>query len=339
MTTSVPVTVRDGEPFGLPAIGPEVARAIVDEAVARYFRKVRSRIPEFIARNYRLAGAMEIHRQAIGHDLWRAPLNAALVGPALMVKGVAWGVEKAGRRRTADWLRAREIFMRTDVSREIEWRLHTELFQLPHDDGDRVSRRDALGEEILRDARLLSALEALNGPWGAYERERLNQKLAESLAIYTNSRFAAGEIANAVLTAGAGAAFLHQFTPGVWTLGPGLAQVIAQKIVAGTLPFGEIIGTLWHSLTPAAPGAALTAASTTGVLAIMAVFSAVSGVITDPLQEALGINERRLLALTDALEKAFLGDENARLVARDAYAMRVAELLDWIVAAWRFAKA
>jgi hypothetical protein len=182
-----------------------------------------------------------------------------------------------------------------------------------------------LAGEILADPRVAEILDLLNGPWGEGERTRLEGKLAQSLAIYTNSRFAAGEIANLLLTSGVGAAALHQATPGVLTLGPALAGWVAEKLAAVTLPHGTLSG-LYHAIVPA------------GVLLGTAVFSAVSGVVTDPLQKALGLHQRRLVMLLDVLERGFLGEDEAELVLRDQYVVRLAELLDLAVAAWRFAK-
>jgi hypothetical protein len=334
--TSVPI-VDSRIARQVPDAKPELARQIVNDAIRRYFRKRRSKIPEFVERNYSFNGALETHRNALGHDLWRAPLNAALVGPAVALKGMAWGFDQAGQKDVGAWLRSREIFMRTDVAREIEWRLQSQLLELPFRDGQRVYERDALAAEILADPRVAGILDYLNGPWGERERLRLESKLSQSLAIYTNSRFAAGEIANLVMTSGIGAAALHQATPGVLTLGPALATWVAEHFGAAGVPHGVLIG-LWHALIPASPGIGLTALATGSVLVATAAFSAVSGVVTDPLQKALGLHQRRLVALVDALERGFLGEDEAQLVTREQYVVRLAELLDLAVAAWRFAK-
>lgn len=334
--TSVPI-VEARSAAQLPDARPELARQVVDDAIRRYFRKRRSRIPAFVERNYSFAGALDTHRNAIGHDLWKAPLNAALVGPAVALKGIAWGLDKAGRAETGEWLRSREIFMRTDVAREIEWRLQTELLELPYRDEGRVFQKDALAAEILSDPRVAGVLDYLNGPWGERERQRLENKLSQSIAIYTNSRFAAGEIANMVMTSGLGIAALHQVTPGVLTLGPALAGWVADKFTGATLPSGALTALL-HTVVPAIPAAGLTAIATGGVLVGTALMSAVSGLVTDPLQKALGLHERRLVALVDALEQGFLEEGDGRFVTREQYVGRLADLLDIAMAAWRFAK-
>lgn len=339
MSTSVPhAEARKAHGPVSPLVSSALARRVVDDAVRRYFAKRREKVPGFIATHYSLLGALRMHRRALGHDLWRAPLNAALVGPALALKGAAWVSDKAGRAGVGRWLRAREIFLRTDVARALEWRLLTELLELPAVDANRISKRDALADEILADKRLLSVLSLLDGPWGAQERERLDVRLRETIAIYTNNRFAIAEIANMGLTAGVGAAVLHQATPGIWTLGPALAGFLTTQLAAAQIPTGLAAGAAAAAAAPVVPGAALTVATTAAVMSATAAVSAVSGVVTDPLQKLLGLHERRLMRMLEALERAFLGADDAAFVTRDEYVMRVAELVDMALSAWRFAR-
>lgn len=324
-------------PAGLPpSVEAQTVRAVVDEALARYFAERRRRVPDFIERTYSLSGALRTHRKALGHDLWRAPLNAALVGPAVALKGIAWGAERAGRRETAQWLRARQVFMETDVARELSWRLHTELLELPFQDRGRVSRKDALADEILSDPRVAPCLAQLEGAWGLAERERIDARLAEASAIYSNGRVAATEIANLVVTSGIGALTIHQVTPGVLTLGPALASALAERAAAASLPPG--LAMVWPLIAPATPGLTASAATTAFVLATSALFSAVAGVVLDPMQKALGLHERRLETLLTALERGFRGDGDARFAVREEYVARLGDLFDLAAMAWRVAR-
>jgi hypothetical protein len=200
MRSSVPKIDPRNIGHGPPVHGESLAREIVAGAIRRYFIARRSRIPAFVVRNFGWKGALSLHRKAFGNDLWRAPLNAALVAPAVAIKGIAYAFEKAGRRETARWLMSREIFLDTNVAREIDFRLHDELFELPYANGGRVVAKDALAGLILADPRTKAALAALNGPWGEAERRRLDARLREALAIYMQSRIAVSEIANVGLT-------------------------------------------------------------------------------------------------------------------------------------------
>ncbi|MCY4500924.1 MAG: hypothetical protein OXE57_05125, partial [Alphaproteobacteria bacterium] len=45
--------------------------------------------PDFVRRNFRLRGTLELHRRAVGRDLLRAPANIALAGPNLALEAAA----------------------------------------------------------------------------------------------------------------------------------------------------------------------------------------------------------------------------------------------------------
>ena len=319
MRTSVPEIDPRDIGHGPPVHGESLAREIVAEAIRRYFIARRSRIPAFVARNFGWKGALSLHRKALGNDLWRAPLNAALVAPAVAIKGIAYAFEKAGRAQTARWLKSREIFLDTNVAHEIDFRLHDELFELPYANGARIVAKAALADLILADPRAKAALATLNGPWGEAERRRLDARLREALAIYMQGRIAVSEIANVGLTLSVGAGLLHQVTPGILTLGPALADVVAKSLALSA-------------------GAALTAAATGAALVASAAFVAASGIVTDPIQAKLGIHQRRLVALVDSLEAAFLDRQGPAFAAREQYVARLAELFDVATAVFRAAK-
>jgi hypothetical protein len=291
----------------LPALDHALARTIVEDAIRTYFRKRRSRVPQFVESTFSLKGALGTHRHALGHDLWRAPLNAALAGPQLGLNAAAAVLKLAGRTQTARWVRSRELFFKTTVAQEIERRLIVDLLELPYSGGGKPSFHDALAVEILGDKRLDGALGLLSGPWGEGQRLRMDQRLAEQIAIYLNARGAAGEIVSAAVTMAAGSAFLHQATPGFLTLGPALAQALGAKI-GGVAAFSVA-------------GAVLVASATAAAFA---------GVVTDPIQSALGIHHLRLINLLDTLEDAFLGGD-AQLRIPEAYAARLIDLVDAII--------
>lgn len=313
------------------------AAAILDEAIVRHFAKVRARIPAFVDGHFGWRGAWRLNRKGLGRDLYRAPLNAALILPHTGLRIAALIFDSRGQHDTAEWLRSRDLFLKTDVAREIEWLIWTELLELPYRDGDRVSRHDGLAREMLTDIRLANRLDtvhkAMQRHWHA---DAYQARLAQALGAYSGNRAAAAEIANIFMTLGAGAALLHQATPGVLTLGPALANLIVQGLQVQSIPAG--MAALALGIAPAHASTTLMAGATAAVAATLAVTSAVSGAVTDPIQAALGLHQRRLHALTNAVELLLLGDDRARLVAHDHYAGRVGDLVDVFVGMWRFAR-
>ncbi len=262
---------------GLPAIDSALARRIVEDAIRRYFRARRKRVAAFVDETFSLRGAVDLHAGALGHDLWRAPLNMAMAGPQLALTFAADALEKNGRARQARYLRSRELFFRTSVADAVERKIMVELLELPYPGPATPSFHDALAVEILADQRLAGVLGMLEGPWGEGERKRMDALLIENLSIYLNARTATGELAGALVTLAAGGALLHQVTPGMIALGPALARAVSVKMAATQAAF-------------LAGGA---------VLAASAAISAFSGIVTDPLQRQLGLHQRRLTKLLE----------------------------------------
>lgn len=293
----------------LPVIASAEARAIVDDAIRRYFRKRRSRVPAFVAETFSFRGAIELNTHALGHDLWRAPLNVLMAVPQLGLDAAATALKRTGRRGEARALKARELFFRTSVADAIERKIVVDLLELPYAGPGTPAFNDALAVEILADRRLKGALDILEGPWGEGERRRLDTLLTENLSIYLNARTAAGEMAGGAITLAAGGLLLHQMTPGMLALGPAVARAVSAKIA----------------------GTALALAAAGGVLVASAVISAFAGIVTDPLQHRLGLHQRRLVKLLDSLEVGFLGGD-ARFAVNDHYAARLLDVLDALAA-------
>jgi len=319
------------------ALSRQDARDILEQAIVRHFAKVRARIPAFVNRHFGWRGAWRLNRKGLGRDLYRAPLNAALILPHTGLRLAAMVFDKRGMAEQAEWLRSRDLFLKTDVAREIEWLIWTELLELPYRDGKRISRHDGLAREMLSDVRLARRLDnvhaAMRRNWNA---DGYKNRLAQALGAYSGNRAAAAEIANIFVSLGAGAALLHQATPGVLTLGPALANLIAQGLQTNSLP--AALTAVWLGLVPAQASTALTVGATAAAAVTLAATSAISGVLTDPIQTTLGLHQKRLLALTNAVELLLLGDDGARLVAHDHYVGRVGDFVDLFVGVWRFAR-
>ena len=108
------------------------------------------------------------------------------------------------------------------------WLVVTELLELPWRQDERVTVRDAMAETILSDPRLTEALRPVLAVIGERANEpEFRHRLQETLGRYAGARGAASEITTSLLTLGAGALALKQLTPGVATLGPALAGMLA----------------------------------------------------------------------------------------------------------------
>ncbi len=312
-----------------PEISQTLAGQIVDDGVRRYFQDRRDRIKPFVDQNYSLRGSISLHRAAVGWDIARAPLNLAMAAPQVGLLMAAQAARKAGAPRLAAQLGRTRLTVHTAVGKELAWRLHADLLQLPYQSDDRITTTDALAETILSDPRVVAALTpALEAIVRRGDDPALRQRLDAAIAEYARTRAAATEITTALLSLSAGALVLRKLTPGAISLGPTLAAAIAQRAAVMSFPMGGALGSMWYTLFPVAPSAMLVAGLTGGLLAASTVASAFAGVIADPVQRRLGLHQLRLQRMLDALERQMHDPSAPGFVVHDHYVARLLDLFD-----------
>ena len=322
-------------------LSPEYAQRIVAAAARRYFESRRLSVDGFVDRHFSFRGSAAMHRKAVGWDMLKAPANIALAVPQLATKLAAAGAQAVGAHQTSAYLNSRKLLFDTAVGQEIEWLIMTDLLELPFRQGKRASRRDVLTEEILSAPELRDALnETLEAIGRRGDDPAFRQRLEEAMQTYAGTRAAAAEITTALLTVGAGAVAVKQATSGVMTLGPALAAVLAHQSAVASFPLGAGVGSLWYGIFPAAASPVLIGGVTGGLLAVSSIAAAFAGILADPVQRKLGLHQRRLHRLIDALERQWNAErEEAGFVARDPYVARLLDLFDLLGSAYRLARA
>ena len=325
----------------MPADGaPLDAAQVVEDGIRRYFADRRARVPGFVDRHFSARGAARVHRAALGWDVLKAPANITLAVPEVALRLAERVAERTGARQAAARMRGRHLLLPTAVSRRIEWLIATELLEVPFRQGERVAVGDALAETILADPRVTEAVRATLDELGRRGGDpAFRQRLEGALLAYAGSRAAASEIATSLVTLGAGALTVNKLTPGVVTLGPSLAAVMAQQAAIASFPLGAGLGGLWYGMFPAAPSLLLVGGLTGGLMLAAASLAAFAGMITDPVQRRLGLHQRRLLRMLDALERQMLDPAAPGFAVRDQYVARLLDLLDMLGAAYRLAHA
>jgi hypothetical protein len=305
------------------------ARQIVDDGVRRYFAERRTRVKPFVDRNFSLRGSISLHRAAVGWDIARAPLNLTMAAPQVGLLLAAKAAGKLGAKRIASSLGSTRLLVHTAVGKELAWRLHVDLLELPYRSDGRVAPRDALAETILSDPRVVAALTpALEAIGTRGDDPALRRRLEIAMTEYTRTRAAATEITTALLSLSTGALALRKLTPGALSLGPTLASAIAQRAAVMSFPMGGALGSMWYTLFPVAPSAVLIAGLTGGLLAASTVASAFAGVVADPVQRKLGLHEWRLRRMLDALERQMKDPSAPGFAVHDHYVARLLDLFD-----------
>jgi hypothetical protein len=320
-------------------IANETARAIVEDGIHRYFAERRARVRPFVDTNFSLRGSLALHRAAVGWDIAKAPFNLSMAAPQVGLQVAAQVARKLGASRVADRLGNTRLLVNTAVGRELAWRLHRDLLELPYRDGRRITKRDALAETILSDPRLAEAIvPALETLAASGEDAALRQRLEEAMGEYANTRAAANEIVTALLSLSTGALALRRLTPGVLTLGAPLAAAIAQRAAIMSFPMGGALGSLWYGLFPVSPSALLVTGLTGGLFAASTVASAFAGVIADPIQRQMGLHQLRLRRMLDALERQMENPAAPGFSVHDHYIARLVDLFDVVGAVVRLAR-
>ena len=318
-----------GTPEPFEPLDEAAARRIVAGAIERYIETTRARIDPFADRHFSFSGACALHRKAFGWDLLRAPVNVLLAVPQVLVLLGAGLTRRAGWRRAADWLSRRHLLLATDVAREIDWLIHTELLQLPFRQGSRTSARDALAEAVFSDPRIEAAShEAFDALRRRTSDADFRRDLEDKLAVYTGSRSAASELTTAAVSVAIGATAFKQLTPGVVSLGPALATAAAQQAAIASFPLGAGLGSLWYGVFPVTPSPLATIGVSVALALAFSLLSAFAGVVADPVQRRLRIHQRRLRRLVAAIERNLAGDGPERFVVRDHYVARILDVAD-----------
>jgi hypothetical protein len=317
----------------------ELVRRAVEAGIRRYCAVRRERISNFVDQHFSLRGSVALHRYALGWDLVRAPANLTMAAPAAALHLAAAGARRLGAVRLADALGRRRLLLRTSVARRVEWLVCTELLELPYRVGDCVATHDALAETIAADAHLLGALQERLASHGVMaDGPMLRQRLERALAEYAVTRTAAAEVTTGLLALGTGALTLGKLTPGAGSFGPTLASIVAQQAAISSFPLGAGIGTLWYSVFPAVPSAPLLFSLSGALLTGGTVLAAFAGIIADPVQRRLGLHQRRLRRMIDAMERQMLDPAAPAYVVHDRYVARLLDVFDLVAAAYRLTR-
>jgi hypothetical protein len=311
-------------------------KKITKEAISAYIEKRHKKVKPFVKKHFSFKGAWHINKKAFGKDMLKTPANVVWSIPYLGVMGVGFLANQLGRKRLSNKIKRVPPGFTTDVQREVEWLVYTELLELPSEQKDRVYTKDALLDEIFSHPLVVEELaESLGEINKLSDDKRFRSDLEKKLAEYTSSRTAAADIASSMLSFAAGYAAFQKATPGALGAGSAVAAAAAQSAAISGCWAGETLGGLYYGLYPAAPSLALSAASIGAVMIALGVFISFSGLITDPAQRALGLHQRKMHKLLDKVEAQLLqctgnpaGDEEYKLY--DRYVARTFDFIDLI---------
>ncbi len=312
--------------------GP-VSEAEIEQAIrsgiARYFADCRARVPAFIDRHFHYPGAMATNRMALGWDMLRAPINllwAPVYALACLVKILVRN--RAGLK----WLHN----LADRVPAGFTTRVQEHITSLIQRDLLNNGQATSLREGNLLESYLIEALEAV---YARHSSEPVDHQqfikliepvVADALSQYRITRTASADITNSISCTVLGAFAFQKFTPGGIGLGVVLASMLAKTLAARDFILGETIGGWYYSVFPPEPSLTTTASVMVAVMAALAAFAALSGVISDPIQAAIGLHRRRLHKLLDHLERDVSLSTQSSFRPKDQYVARILDTFDMI---------
>jgi hypothetical protein len=106
--------------------------------------------------------------------------------------------------------------------------------------------------------------------------------------------------------------------------------MLAKTLAAQDFILGETIGRWYYSWFPPEPSLATTASVMVAVMAALAAFAALSGVIFDPVQAAIGLHRRRLHKLLDHLQQDVTRSTQSSFRPKDQFVARILDMFDMI---------
>ena len=291
---------------------------------ARQIRAAQARVDGFVDRHFRLLGTLRLHGAALGGDMLRAPVNLLLAPIHALILLLAFLCERVRLRRVAVWLRGRRVILRTRVGARVERAVLTELLGLPWPEGT-MEHDTAVTRAILSAPQLRPLWRVQADPRVA---EAQAQRLAQVIARYSGTRSAVAEIVTALVLLLVGAMVFRALTPGMISLAPNLAGVVAHGAAVADFPLGETLGGVWYGVFPVGVPPWMMAAVVALLVMLGAVMAAFAGILADPVQARLGIHQRRLQRLIAALAAEVEGAEGRGFAAHEHAMARVMDIWD-----------
>lgn len=254
-------------------------------------------VASFCARHFSWRGAWSLNQQALGLDLLRAPLNVfyAPLWVLLQISAqlLAWlGLQRAAR-----------------IVRELPSGLATQVQQ-------RV--RQAITDELIRPR------------WGSTLDTSQQRIVALNLMRYQAARNAMADISANLAVLVSGMLLFRQFTPGGLSLGQHTGDALTQHWAISHFWAGESFGRLWYSWFPVDTPLWLSLTAIALVMVMIALTAALSGLLMDPVQHALGWHRRRLNRLLNAIDKDLQTQQAQHYQPREPFWARAFDALDWL---------
>jgi len=315
MTTSKTPT----NPIDNQALGQQL-EDVIENGAQQYFEQCESRIPGFIAQHFTYSGALAINRRALGWDIVRAPVNlcwAPIYALVCIIKFMLQKLPSGGW--LSKYLERIPAGYTTEIQRHISQLIVNELLA-PQELKDCIA--NALHEYYIQHS---------NQPLSDERFYRLIDPLiADALAQYQITRTASADITNSVSCTVLGAFLFQKFTPGGIGIAIVIAFMTAKTFAANTFILGPTLGNIYYTIFPPEPSLGMTVAITVAIMGVLSAIAAFSGILTDPIQAAIGLHQRRLKKMISHLQQDFVQKTHGSFRPKDQFIARLLDMLDMV---------
>ena len=315
-------------PENAPSTNQDVSRVEIEQAIARgaqqYFDECRGGVANFIDCHFCYPGAVATNWVALGWDMVRAPLNL-FWAPVYALLSVVKGLVK--KKAKLAWLSRLLNRIPAGFTTQVQQRI-SELIMI---DLLKMDRSTSLLEEYIVES-LQDVYEShTDVPVDSRQFQQLIEPLVDqALVQYRVTRTASADITNCLSCSIMGAFAFQKFTPGGVGVAVLLASVVAKNLAARDFFLGETLGHVYYSWFPPEISLTLTVGIWAGTMALLAAFAALSGILTDPFQAAIGLHRRRLNKMLDHLQRDFLNQTRNSFQPKDQFVARILEAFDMI---------
>lgn len=307
----------------------QLVELAVNRGIQRYLTSRRELVDSFVEQNYSLSPAWQLNKKAFGMDMLKTPANILWTPPYFVLNLTGRLLKNVTKDRWGNALTKLPAGFKTDVEQEVAWRVHSQFLELPYQQEKRSFEQNRmlafiLEEDCLNDVfgeSLQALAQFVNDPKG-------QQRLADNLTNYVDSRKAAAELSAAMISMASGYIANKSVNFGALGLGNALAASMANTAAASNFVLGNTLGSLYYSVFSATASKTSIAISTGGVAIVLGIISSYAGVLTDPLQKSLGWHQKKLHKVVDAIEQQFLSDDEQALSYKDGYVARILDIAD-----------
>lgn len=255
-------------------------------------------IRRFVRARYSVLGTLRLHRAALGLDLLRAPLNVMLSPVFLLARLIAAALGAMGAKRAAGWLGRQQIFLTSDMGRQLSV--------------DLIALFD----------RLRAAGVAPDAP---------EPLVRQAIAAHVETRNAVSEITTSAIVLGSGFALFHSATPGIISLAGPVAQMRAHAQAVDDFFLGNWAGRAWYGVFPNHLSVFEVVATGVVLTIFASLVTTFAGVIADPFQRWTGVHRRRLMRMMARLDR----QHRAGGLEREHVLARLGDLGDVVASIWR----